>query len=432
MNKVVCNICGTSYPENVSECPICGFARSSDASRENGESTYTHVHGGRFSKSNVRKRNQGVKKKKGVKPVPEPSPSKKQEGKTSAGLVIVVILLLLAIIAVVGYIALRFFLPNQYIFEGTEKLNISALFKKEDAQPEEETTDIVVDSQIEDAFVEAEPVLCEDITLNLSQIDCENIGSIYQLSYQLNPFDAEEEVTFTSSDETVATVDEQGLVTVNGEGSAVITVRCGSASAQCEVSCVLPTEAPTEATNDEVATITLNRKEITFTAEGESWLLYDGPIDVAQITWTSDDNKVATIEGGKVSAVANGDTTVYGFYEGQTVSCSIHCKFQDGNTTETTGKVSEDDGNSTSKTYGPYKLYNPHGRSDDVTIAAGKEFKLRLVDSYKNTVHDAQWSVDNSSVCSYSDGVVKTLASGTAKVTATYEGETYTCIVRVK
>ena len=73
MNKVVCNICGTSYPENVSECPICGFARSSDSSRENGESTYTHIPGGRFSKSNVRKRSKNTQKKT-AKPVPAAIP----------------------------------------------------------------------------------------------------------------------------------------------------------------------------------------------------------------------------------------------------------------------------------------------------------------------------------------------------------------------
>ena len=26
MNKVICDICGTSYPENAEQCPICGYA----------------------------------------------------------------------------------------------------------------------------------------------------------------------------------------------------------------------------------------------------------------------------------------------------------------------------------------------------------------------------------------------------------------------
>ncbi len=422
MNKVVCNICGTSYPENVSACPICGFARSSDTSRENGKSTYKHVPGGRFSKANVRKRNQG-KLKSSVAPVPSSKPSKKKEEKTSLGLVIVVILLLLAIIAVVGYIALRFFLPNTYLFEGTGKLNISSIFQKEEAEPIEDPVDITDDTQTVILITEPEPVLCEEVSLNQSQIECDAIGGIYQIIYQLYPADTQEEVVFSSSDETVATVDAQGLIVIKGEGSATITVSCGSVSAQCEVICALPTEA--------ADVITLNRKEITFTSEGEAWLLYDGTIDVAEIVWTSDDNKVATIDAGKVVAVAEGDTTVYGYYEGQTVSCTIHCKFQEDDSSQSGGNVSEANGNATT-TSGPYKLYNPYGNAEDVTLAVGKQFPLTLVDGAEKTVSDAQWTVEKTAVCSYSDGVVKGLAAGTTKVTATYEGKTYSCIVRVK
>ena len=65
MRKIVCEVCGTSYPETASACPICGSARSVDARilvDDSGDSapetpTYTYVKGGRFSKKNVRKRN---------------------------------------------------------------------------------------------------------------------------------------------------------------------------------------------------------------------------------------------------------------------------------------------------------------------------------------------------------------------------------------
>ena len=33
MNKVVCNICGTSYPESAKQCPICGSIRPGDVQR---------------------------------------------------------------------------------------------------------------------------------------------------------------------------------------------------------------------------------------------------------------------------------------------------------------------------------------------------------------------------------------------------------------
>ena len=70
MSKVICDVCGTAYPETADQCPICGCAKpenaraaASDSTAENiSGSTYTYVKGGRFSKANVRKRN----KAKGV------------------------------------------------------------------------------------------------------------------------------------------------------------------------------------------------------------------------------------------------------------------------------------------------------------------------------------------------------------------------------
>ena len=64
MSKVICDICGTAYPETATQCPICGCARdnvtqtpAADATQKtDGEAAggYTYVKGGRFSKSNVR------------------------------------------------------------------------------------------------------------------------------------------------------------------------------------------------------------------------------------------------------------------------------------------------------------------------------------------------------------------------------------------
>ena len=64
MSKIICDICGTSYPETAEQCPICGTARPVDIQGiipddEPAEprSGYTYVKGGRFSKANVKKRN---------------------------------------------------------------------------------------------------------------------------------------------------------------------------------------------------------------------------------------------------------------------------------------------------------------------------------------------------------------------------------------
>ena len=57
MNKIVCDLCGTSYPETVPQCPICGTAKSNGTKTTSGSETgYAYVKGGRFSHANVRKR----------------------------------------------------------------------------------------------------------------------------------------------------------------------------------------------------------------------------------------------------------------------------------------------------------------------------------------------------------------------------------------
>ena len=104
MSKIVCEICGTTYPESANQCPICGSAKPVDMqSTESGSGAYTYVKGGRFSKSNVRKRNRG----KEVARVVNSKEEKKDRG--SRGLVITAVVLMLAVLLVVGYIAFRFF-----------------------------------------------------------------------------------------------------------------------------------------------------------------------------------------------------------------------------------------------------------------------------------------------------------------------------------
>ena len=70
MSKVICDVCGTSFPETSAQCPICGSACNSAAAASGVESAVeagaggNYVRGGRFSKGNVKKANEG-------RPVPE-------------------------------------------------------------------------------------------------------------------------------------------------------------------------------------------------------------------------------------------------------------------------------------------------------------------------------------------------------------------------
>lgn len=421
MNKVTCNLCGTSYPENAAQCPICGEVRSADSSTERSSSgTYTYVKGGRFSKANVKKRNRAS----GTSSEPVGTDvSGNNTKKKNTGLITIIIILLLAIIAVLGYIAFQLFVPADLIdaFIDTSV----TVQKNEDTQPNTQAS--VETPSTEQA--ETEPDLsCKKITLSQLQIQSESIGDTVKLTATPEPANTTDEILFSSSDISVATVISDGTITFTGEGSAVITVSCGSIKAECFVACAVPSAVP-EDENAESA-ILLNRKEITFDQEGQTWLIYSGVIPTSDILWISDDDDVATIEDGKVTAVGNGDTMVYGVYDEQTVSCIIHCDFSgmgdSGGITEAGGSAQTD--GSTSQTY---TLYNPYGYANDVSLFIGDQFTLQLVDGDGNEITDAQWKSADESICTYTDGIVEAIGLGTSEIIATYEGIDYISTIRV-
>jgi len=69
MSKIICEICGTVYPDNSTQCPICGFPAKGEETPQLGQveaalpvmpdetQVIEPVKGGRFSNSNVKKRN---------------------------------------------------------------------------------------------------------------------------------------------------------------------------------------------------------------------------------------------------------------------------------------------------------------------------------------------------------------------------------------
>lgn len=431
MNKVVCDICGTSYPENAAQCPICGFAHTPDNAGgsilDGAESSYKHVRGGRYSKANVRKRNAVSQTAASEVPVAVSVTAKTKKEKNRVGLIITVTVLLLAILAVAAYIGLRFFIPNDFLYEGTDDFTLPS-----STEATEEATDATVNEE-KPAASENVNSGCTAVILKDAQIALTEVGETYQVLVTLEPADTHDVLYFATSDPTVATIDSNGIVTAVADGTALITVSCGTVSAECSVVCTLtPATTEAEGTAPEAtstsASFALNRKEITFDMEGQSWVLYDGgTLSASEITWSSDDPTIATITDGKVVAVADGNTTVHGSYDGQTVSCIIHCQFDSEGSGNDNNGVSEAGGEASRN----YKLHNPYGLSDDVTIHVGEQFPLMLVDEDENKVSDAQWNVGNTECCSYESETVKGLAIGTTEITATYEGATYTCVVRV-
>lgn len=327
MNKIICEMCGTVYPDTAHQCPICGCAQPSDPQMqanqpqaEEAAAGYTYVKGGRFSKSNVRKRNNMAK----AAAVYEQDDMDEDEipKESNRGLTIAIIVLLLAIIAVAAYIYIRFFAGSG---SGKEKPVVTT--------PVVTTTPVITTTQPTTppattpeptTTVETTPdKSCTGVTLTDQSVTFSNLGGVWTLTATVEPADTVDQLTFTSSDPTVATVDANGRIIAIGNGTATITVSCGTASAQCAITVQVPEE----------------NKDLRFNAyepfEGSltkgsyfSLKLYDkndkNRTALEVTNWTSSKPGVATVtEEGGVKAVSTGTTEISCTYEGWVYTCKI-------------------------------------------------------------------------------------------------------------
>lgn len=411
MSKVICDVCGTTYPETAAVCPICGCAKNTteqtgaDSNVQGDAASYNHVKGGRFSKSNVRKRNTG--KQKETKRTSNQNPE--NEG-TNKGLVVVVLVLLLAIVAVLGYIGVRF------------------LFPEADPKPSETSPSQTQQTDPSGSGAASNPaqIPCTEIKLSATNIELTTAGSVWMLSTEVQPNNTTDVVTFTSANPKVAEVEASGKITAVGGGETVITVTCGTMKAECKIVCTFgePVDATTNPTEPSVNlpagfVLKLNRKDFTLSKEGESWVLYketDG-VKASDITWTVDDPKVATVENGKVVGVNYGDTKVHATIGDQKVSCDVRVRF----------RVEQTDENAPAK---------PKLNKTDVTIEVGETFTLVLTDS-EGLKLNVEWKASEEGFVTIDGNKITGAAVGengkvkAINVTGTYEEVEYTCIVRI-
>jgi len=432
MSKIICEVCGTSYPESATQCPICGCVRSGEANAVSSTSgtepadskSYTYVKGGRFSKSNVKKRNRAQQVAAGSRPPEKPSGSKSGGSKIDKGLTIAVIVLLLAIIAVVLYIVVNFF--GIGIPDPTEPSD-SAVSTTAATQPSTEATEPPVETTGEIT------VACTALSMDDTTVTLEKVGAAVLLNVYTEPENTTDEMSFVSSDESVATVTGSGKVVAVGKGQATITITCGEAQLECTVICDVEeepttepaTEPSTEPSTEPESDFELNRSDFTLAAKGESWVLYNGSIGKTEITWSSDDETIATVENGKVVAVGSGVTKVHAEYNGTKLSCIVRCSFTEEKDPVVNGNggVSEDGANAST---GPYTISHT-----DVTIAVNESFNLVLNDANGNPV-TVNWIIADSTVCTVDGSKITGKASGYTKVYTQYADKEFSCTVRVK
>lgn len=405
MNKIICDVCGTSYPETSSQCPICGYVKPSKAKAAPKENAgYVHVKGGRFSAANVQKRNT----EKGITPEQLPETGKKAKSGVNMVLGITAIVLLLILIVVMAFFIVK--VVNEF---------------RNNAQPAVPSAPIVTTQSSPTTQDPDVQLPCQSVTADLTEISFSQLGQTQQLSVVLNPENTTDTVIYASADEDIATVDEDGLITAVSEGQTTVTVICGKAKTEIQITCATAEEAtdPTESAEAEDSLV--NRKDITLSKKGETWDLYSKSTTVPKnkIKWTSEDETVVTVDGGVVTAVGNGITTVTAEYDKQTYSCTVRCSIPDDDTQEDKPQSSVD-----TSSLRPSR--------DDVTLkidgkAHERSFYLYLQD--KNGIRQTvTWSADRDGYVTIEGNKITAVkAIKQVTVSTTYEGKTYECIVRI-
>lgn len=360
MSKIICDICGTVYPDNASVCPICGYPRQesekaildeAERAASAGSHAGAYVKGGRFSSKNVKKRQAAQAGGEVVRPrkhesahtQQEPSQPRRQEPahgqetaeavqgvtpkkrpKAGPGLKITVAVLAVAVIGFGAYIGYRF---------------ISGADAYKDPSAQSATDSVQTTQAVEETTLPTQTdVSCVGLSVSDESITFEDAGRAWILSVTKVPEDAVEPLVFTTSDKNVATVDESGRVTAVGPGTAVITITCGQIKRECKVVCgfegatvtqpdetTMPTETTGSSQYQDNNWVMSNEYGDATLIIGEEFSLEltNDAGETADVVWEADREGVVSIDGNVIRGESVGMVDVTTTIDGKTYTCIV-------------------------------------------------------------------------------------------------------------
>ena len=356
MRKITCEICGTTYSDTESCCPICGWTQDGFDFGDEITAEQAQLE----SEAVIRPQETPVKKNREIfdfdavnspDPVEQSSDSyededeeEPDEGNRNHSNPLVVILLTVVIVALLGAIA---FVVFRYLLPAKNKAEESAPSSEIEQTDTSETT--------------IPTVPCTGLSLTSGKAELKQAGQFWLLHVVVMPEDTTDVLTFASMDESIATVNEEGRVTAVAEGSTTIVITCGSQRIECPVTVDFTpeettapsgdaltqegdsdstgesqpdaTEATTEAVEETTApasnvVLKLKKTDITFIRAGVYVdLLLDCDLSPDQVEWASANPNVASVKNGAVTAVGPGITNITVTYGDQTVTCIVRCNF---------------------------------------------------------------------------------------------------------
>jgi len=237
------------------------------------------------------------------------------------------------------------------------------------------------------------------ITLNKTSLSL-NKGQTETLIATVSPADATDKtVSWSSSDATIASVDQSGKVSAVKGGSVIITAAAGEQSATCSVTITVP-----------VKSVTLNKTSVML-KKGEIVALSAtvSPSDATDktVSWTTSNNGVASVQqDGTVTAIKTGTDVVTASVGGKTATCAIFVSTPVESVSLDRTSISLEE-------------------SQTTTLVA----TISPSDADEKTIN---WSSSRTSIATVDDsGVVKAISVGETIITASVGGKSATCTVTV-
>ena len=242
-------------------------------------------------------------------------------------------------------------------------------------------------------------IVPESISLNMEYAEIDLGGSVVLEAFVLPEDVTNSSTTWTSTDESVAKVND-GVVSAVGVGECSIVVMCKDQASMCRIE--VHETMPESVVLDQDNVSLLPGASVTLTAT-----VYPESTTNKEVKWTSTDRNVATVEDGKVTAVAVGDCYIIADCQGVRDTCAVTVQAVEPESV----------------------VLSEHS----VSLLPGASVVLTATVYPENTTNNTvTWSSTNRNVATVVNGKVTAVAVGDCNIIADCQGKRDTCVVTVK